>query len=42
MTSLVGTTVRRLFDDGKWYTGVVSPFDGEFHTVVYSDGDKVC
>ena len=41
MTSLVGSTVWRIFEDGKMYEGVVLPFDGDYYTVEYTDGDKV-
>ena len=37
----MGSTVRRLFEDGKMYEGVVAPFDGDYYTVEYTDGDKV-
>mmetsp|Transcript_71583 Transcript_71583/g.202260 ORF Transcript_71583/g.202260 Transcript_71583/m.202260 type:complete len:466 (-) Transcript_71583:398-1795(-) len=40
VASLVGSTVRRIFEDGKMYEGVVAPFDGDFYTVEYTDGDK--
>jgi len=30
-----------LFEDGKMYEGVVLPFDGDYYTVEYTDGDKV-
>ena len=41
VASLVGSTVRRLFEGANMYEGVVLPFDGDYYTVEYTDGDKV-